>query len=202
MLYLDVRVSVRLAKNENEIGHSYTVLYKHRSEKQCIYIDTSLPLRHTHTHTLCSLVFVKNCCCCLKGALKRQLACAMTPAAETSPLVIHCFNHSGSPTSYQPWQGLTHRCLLRALAPFVLFRTLSLSSETIRYRRCSVVYRAGKIQQSRRRLNCSEELCVVIPQFTGFLKRLLRHRPHLTPVAGISEKLVKEYSSYILMSVI
>jgi len=89
---------------------------------------------HTHTHTLFSSFSEELLLLLLLvGALKRQLACAMVPAAETSPLVIHAFNHSGSPTSHQRWRGLTQLCLLGALAPFVLFRTLSLPSETMRY---------------------------------------------------------------------
>lgn len=85
-------------------------------------ISLSLSLQ-THTHTsFCS--FCEELLLLLMSAPNCQPACEMTPAAETSPPVIHCFNHSGSPTSYQPWQGLTHHCLLRALAPFVLFRTL------------------------------------------------------------------------------
>ncbi len=92
---------------------------KHLSLSLC------LSLSDTHTHTLFSS-FSEELLLLLMGALNCQFAREMTPAAETSQLVIHCFNHSGSPTSYQPWQGLTHHCLLRALAPFVLFRTLSL----------------------------------------------------------------------------
>lgn len=34
---------------------------------------------------------------------------------KTSSIVIHCFNHSGSPMSYQAHRSLTHRCFLWAL---------------------------------------------------------------------------------------
>lgn len=94
------------------------------SEKQCVYVETSLSVTCAHTLTLSN--FGKEWLLLLMGTLNCLLACKMTPAAETSPQVIHCFNHSGSPTSSQPQQRLTHHCLLKAQAPFVLFRTLSL----------------------------------------------------------------------------
>ncbi len=85
----------------------------------------------------------------------------MTPAAETSPLVIHCFNHCGSPNSCQPWQSLTHHCLLRALAPFVLFGTRSQTLCTIEIVG-PALYGVGKMQHGG--LNWCQNLYLVIPR--------------------------------------
>ncbi len=126
------------------------------AKKQLDYTETSLSLWDTHTH--CSLVLVKNSCW---APLNCQLACEMTPAAETSPLVIHCFNHCGSPNSCQPWQSLTHHCLLRALAPFVLFGTLSQTLCTIEIVG-PALYGVGKMQHGR--LNWCQNLYLVIPK--------------------------------------
>lgn len=49
--------------------------------KQLSLGHTRTPV-HTHSLTLCSLVFVKNCCCLLVP-LNCQLACEMMPTAET-----------------------------------------------------------------------------------------------------------------------
>lgn len=87
----------------------------------------------------------RSCSSCSRAPLNLQLGCEMTPAAEAFSLVIHCFNHSGSPTSCRPRQGLTHHCLLGTLAPFVLFRTLSPLLLVIRC--LGPVYGADKTQQ-------------------------------------------------------
>lgn len=122
--FLDLWALFRLVKNENEIGHIYKVKCN-REKIMCLNQSIFLSLPQTDADLV---YFEERISVGFMGALKCLLVCEMTPsAAETSTLVIHCFNHSSSHTSYQPWQGLKHLCLPLALAPFVLFTTLSLS---------------------------------------------------------------------------